>query len=302
MSLIESNNVHVVGIPFSGGQPKGGVDAGPAALRAAGVVASVESLGWKVVSDQDVPVPTPVQTTVEKLKNPHWVGDVCRGVYEKVYERVKGGEACLNIGGDHSIAAGSIAAVLKRRPDAFIVWVDAHADINTPATTESGNLHGMPVAFLARLAGDVPGFEWMRDVPKLRPDRLVYVGLRDVDEGEKVLLKDHNIKHYYSHNVARQGIAEVTKEILELTAGLPIHISFDIDALDPTHAPATGTPVHEGLTLEDGKHLCSKLAATGRVVSIDLVEVNPSLSDADGARVTDESAIEIIKAALTRKV
>jgi len=159
----------------------------------------------------------------------------------------------------------------------------------------------MPVAFLAKLAGDVEGFEWLKDVPALRPERLIYFGLRDVDEGEKVLLKEHNIRHYNAHDIHRRGAAAITEEILEATQGLSIHISFDIDALDPEHAPATGTPVKDGVTLEDGKYLCQKLAATGRVISADLVEVNPSLSDSTGAHVTHASALEIVKCALGRR-
>jgi arginase len=261
----------------------------------------VENLGWKVAHDEDVVVATRTPTNINKLKDPHWVGAVCKEVHDRVYERAKRGDLLLTLGGDHSIATGSISAILRAHPETYVIWVDAHADINTPETTGSGNLHGMPVAFLAKLAGDVEGFEWLREIPALRLDRIFYVGLRDVDEGEKELLKKHGIKHFWSREVSDKGIAAVTTEVLEAVKGLPIHISFDIDALDPVHAPATGTPVHDGITLDDGIYLCQKLADTGRVVSMDLVEVNPLLSDAAGADITHKSGLELVNNALRRK-
>jgi len=301
MNRVPNNHISIVGIPFSGGQPKGGVDLGPAALRESGILSAVTQLGWKIVDDGDVQIIPKVNSRVNKLKDPHWVGAVCKQVAVYVEDRVKAGEMVLTLGGDHSIATGSIAAVLSKRPDTLVVWVDAHADINTPDSTDSGNIHGMPVAFLAKIAGEVPGFEWLKDKPLLTPARIVYIGLRDVDDGEKVLLRDLNIKHYWSSDVARLGITTVMDEIIAYSKDLPIHISFDIDALDPNYAPATGTPVRDGITLADGKHICERIAATGRLVSMDMVEVNPTLSDHDGAGVTHESAIQLVKAALQRR-
>lgn len=295
---VKNNNISIVGVPFNGGQPKVGVDLGPTQLRQAGIIPAIQNAGWNVVHDKDTRIPPKIPTMVNKLQNPHWVGEVCHVAYEHVKERMNEKEMTLVIGGDHSIAAGSIAAALSVNPDVFIIWVDAHTDINTPESTGSGNLHGMPVAFLAKLAGDVPGFEWMKDVPRLRLDRIAYIGLRDVDNGEVKILQEHNIKHYWADDVKRIGISAVMDEILAYSKDCPIHISFDIDALDPNFAPATGTPVHDGITLDDGKHICERVAATGRLVSMDLVEVNPSLSDEHGANKTDASAIELAKAAL----
>jgi len=291
----------VIGVPFHGGQPKEGVDLGPSVLREAGVVDVVKNLGWEVVYDADVPIPPRTETQVNKLKDPLWVGGVCKDVYNSVHARAKNGDLCLVLGGDHSIAIGSIGAMLTAHPDLCVIWVDAHADINTPDTTDSGNLHGMPVAFLAKLTGEVPGFEWLHDIRPLPLDRLVYIGLRDVDEGEKVLLKKYNIKHYTSDDVARVGIAAVMEEVVAYVKDSSIHISFDIDALDPNFAPATGTPVPDGMTLQDGKYICEKLAATGKVVSMDVVEVNPKLSDSTGAGITHDSAVQLVKTALGRR-
>lgn len=300
-TLVPNNNISLVGVPFSGGQPRGGVDEGPASLREAGIASIIKEAGWNVVHDSDVAIAPKTITTVNKLKNPHWVGTVCKSVHDLVYDRVKGGEMALVLGGDHSIACGSIGAVLHARPETFVIWVDAHADINTPETTDTGNLHGMPVAFLGKLAGNVPGFEWMADLPTLQvSSKLAYIGLRDVDEGEKEILKNLNIKHYWAEDVRRIGINTVMDEILAFSKDAPIHISFDIDALDPNFAPATGTPVVDGITLADGKHVCERVAATNRLVSMDLVEVNPSLSDADGATTTGNSSLELVQSVLRR--
>jgi len=292
-------DISVIGVPFSGGQPRGGVDLGPKAMRDAGLKGLITASGWNVVGDEDIKIREKSHTNLTKLKEPLWVGNVCEDLALKVHHTMQSGAFCLTLGGDHSIAAGSIAGVLKNNPDTFVVWVDAHADINTPETTDSGNLHGMPVAFLAKIAGTVPGFEYLANFPTLRSDRLLYVGLRDVDAGEKIILQERNIRQYSAHDVAKRGIASITEEVLEATKGCPIHISFDIDALDPSHAPATGTPVRDGMTLDDGKHLCQKLAATGRVMSMDMVEVNPSLGGTkEAVDVTVKSALELITTTL----
>jgi len=298
MSSPAALNLSLIGVPFSGGQPRGGVDLGPGAMREGGLKSLIEASGWNIVCDEDIKIRERSFANLNKLKEPVWVGNVCEDLAVKVQHTMADGSFCLTLGGDHSIAAGSIAGVLKNNPDTFVVWVDAHADINTPETTDSGNLHGMPVAFLAKIAGTVQGFEYLQNFPTLRPDRILYVGLRDVDLGEKDILQEKNIRQYSAQDVATRGIAAITEEILEVVKGFPIHISFDIDALDPAHAPATGTPVSGGMTLDDGKHLCQKLAATGRVTSMDMVEVNPSLGDKEAAAITVKSALDLIKATL----
>ncbi|KAF9997465.1 Arginase, catabolizes arginine to ornithine and urea [Modicella reniformis] len=165
-------------------------------------------------------------------------------------------------------------------PDTGLIWVDAHADINTPETTESGNIHGCPVSFLLGIAGQIPEFSWVK--PCLRPERLVYIGLRDVDHAEKKILRDHGIKVFSMHEVDKYGIAKVVEMAVEhVSPGRtrPIHLSFDVDALDPSVAPSTGTPVRGGLTFREGHYICEAIYETGCLVSMDLMEVNPSLED-----------------------
>jgi arginase len=137
-----------------------------------------------------------------------------------------------------------LISIPRAYPDACVIWIDAHADINTPETTESGNIHGMPVSFLLGIAGDIPEFSWVK--PVLKPNRLVYIGLRDLDSGEKRILKQHGIKAFSMHEVDKWGIGKVVEMALDAVnpnRDLPIHLSFDVDALDPSVAPSTGTPV-----------------------------------------------------------
>jgi len=293
-----------VGVPFSGGQPKGGVDQGPFALRDAGLLSAIQSLGLKVTHNEDIVIPSFEPSEISNAKQAKWVGNVCQRVAGVVEKRRKEGDFVLTLGGDHSIAVGSISGILSAHPDVFVVWVDAHADINTPGTSNSGNMHGMPVAFLAGLVGgSITGFEWRTDdgsYPCLDLNNIVYIGLRDVDPGEKALLKEHHVKAFFMEDVERLSIAEIMKQTVDASKGKPIHISFDIDALDPSHAPATGTPVHGGLSLHEGRYICEIIAQTGQLVSMDMVEVNPSLSDKSGSIVTVNSALSLIECTLRK--
>lgn len=174
---------------------------------------------------------------------------------------------------------GTISGVMRAHPDAVVVWVDAHGDINTPETSTSGNIHGMPVSFLLGIAGELPKvesgpqpFSWVK--PVLRPDRLVYIGLRDVDDGEKKILREHNIRAYSMHEVDKYGIGRVVELALAHVnpdGTRPIHLSFDVDALDPTVAPSTGTPVRGGLTFREGHYICEAIAETGLLVGLDIM-------------------------------
>jgi len=309
MGFISDKSVSIIGAPFNGGQQKKGVDLAPAYLRDAGLTSAIQALGWKVSYDKDVvvdPSPIPDGASVPispKARNSEWVGAVCQRLHDEVYSRAKMNDFCLTIGGDHSIAIGSISAILRARPDTCIVWVDAHADINTPETSPSGNFHGMPVSMLMGLVKDIPGFEW--HTPLLNGDRLAYVGLRDVDEGERALLRQYGIAAYSMSDVDRHGIAWVMDQVMARinpNRDRPVHISFDIDGLDPSVAPATGTPVPGGLTFREGRYICETLAQDCMVSSIDIVEVNPALSDPSKAKDTAVTAMQLIQAALGRRL
>jgi len=170
------------------------------------------------------------------------VGECNRIIAEKWIEVAKDDtKFILLIGGDHSIGLGSVAAAIKTNPDVVIIWVDAHADLNTPLTSLSGDYHGMPLGFAMRLEGtDGPYFEWMKNYPALKPENLVYIGLRDVEEVERNLLKELNIKSYNMSDIDRMGIGRVMKEVVKYVDDRPMHVSYDIDACDPFFAGATG--------------------------------------------------------------
>ncbi|XP_078504985.1 arginase-1 [Lissotriton helveticus] len=274
--------VGFIGAPFSKGQPRGGVEAGPKSLREAKLIERLRKLGNDVKDYGDLHFDD-VENDVpfENVKNPRTVGLANEKLAKTVTEVKRNGRICLTVGGDHSLAVGTIAGHAKVHPDLCVVWVDAHSDINTPCTSQSGNLHGQPVAFLIKelkdQMPDVPGFSWVK--PCLSAKDIVYIGLRDVDPGEHCILKTLGIKYYSMTEVDELKIGKVMEETLEYLLGntsRPIHLSFDVDGLDPSVAPATGTPVQGGLTYREGLYITEQLHRTGLLSAVDIMEVNPS--------------------------
>lgn len=239
------------------------------------------------------------------MKNPRAVSAVTQKLSSQVYEHAREGRFVLTLGGDHSIAIGTVSGTAKAirerlGRDMAVIWVDAHADINTPETSDSGNIHGMPVAFLTGLATDEADkpFGWIAEDQKISTAKLVYIGLRDVDRGEKKILRDHNIKAFSMHDIDRHGIGKVMDMALGwIGRDTPIHLSFDVDALDPMWAPSTGTPVRGGLTLREGDFIAESVHETGNLVALDLVEVNPSL-EKEGVSETVRAGVSIVRCAL----
>ncbi|VFV30746.1 arginase-mitochondrial [Lynx pardinus] len=199
-----------------------------------------------------------------------------------------------------SLAIGTISGHARHCPDLCVIWVDAHADINTPLTTSSGNLHGQPVSFLLRELQDkvpqLPGFSWIK--PCISSPSIVYIGLRDVDPPEHFILKNYDIQYFSMRDIDRLGIQKVMEQTFDLLIGKrqrPIHLSFDIDAFDPTLAPATGTPVVGGLTYREGMYITEEIHNTGLLSALDLVEVNPQLAASeDEAKATAGLAVDVI--------
>jgi arginase len=239
------------------------------------------------------------------MKKPRAVSAVTQALSQQVYDHAKEGRFVLTLGGDHSIAIGTISGTAKAirerlGRDMAVIWVDAHADINTPETSDSGNIHGMPVAFLTGLASDKPDapFGWITDEHRVSVKKIVYIGLRDVDRGEKKILRENGIKAFSMHDIDRHGIGKVMDMALGwIGSDTPIHLSFDIDALDPRFAPSTGTAVRGGLTLREGDFIAECVHETGSLVALDLVEVNPSLEE-EGAAETVRSGVSIVRCAL----
>lgn len=239
------------------------------------------------------------------MLKPRAVSAVTQQLSRQVFEHARAGRLVLTLGGDHSIAIGTISGVAQATRerlgrDLAVIWVDAHADINTPETSDSGNIHGMPVAFLTGLATDTADapFGWITPEQRISPAKLVYIGLRDVDRGEKAILREHGIKAFSMHDIDRHGIGRVMDMALGwIGRDTPIHLSFDIDALDPQWAPSTGTAVRGGLTLREGDFIAECVAQTGSLVALDLVEVNPSLEQ-QGAAETVRAGVSIVRCAL----
>ncbi|KAG0147502.1 hypothetical protein CROQUDRAFT_715043 [Cronartium quercuum f. sp. fusiforme G11] len=302
--LKHPRTVAVIPCPFSGGQPRAGVDKGPKELLAAGLLEGLQSLGYSTVLDE-LKLPTSaagLDAPVGILKNSRLVSEANQELTKLVSKHAGLGQLVLTLGGDHSLAIGTVSGTLETYPEACLIWIDAHADINTPQSTTSGNLHGCPLSFMLssiHAGKDLEPFTWIK--PCLDPARLVYIGLRDVDEGERKILKEHKIRCFSMHDVDRHGIGKVMEMALEaVNSGLkrPIHLSFDVDALDPTVAPSTGTPVRGGLTFREGHYICETIYETGCLVSMDLMEVNPNLKSASDVTQTLSVGQSLIRSAL----
>ncbi|KAK7502699.1 hypothetical protein BaRGS_00005949 [Batillaria attramentaria] len=265
--------VGVVGIPFSLGQ-----------------VTDYGDLNLEAVAD-DKPW--------NKVKNPRSVGLANKKVAEMVAKITKNRQIALTLGGDHSVAIGSIYGHAQSCPNLVVVWVDAHADLNTPLSSPSGNIHGMPLSFvikeMKKYTTALPGFEWVQ--PCLSAKDLVFIGLRDVDEAERAFINELGIQCYSMQEVDKYGIQNVMERALRTidpNGVRPIHLSFDVDALDPAYAPATGTPVHGGLTRREAYYIAEEIAGTGRLSCLDTVEVNPLLSTDEGRQVTINSTVDVV--------
>jgi arginase len=304
------SDLGVVAVGFSGGPCKPRVDAAPTALVQAGLLDQIrDELGYNLYGDKDVKDYNELKPASDDphrgMKNPRAVSAVTQSLSSQVYNQAREGRFVLTLGGDHSIAIGTVSGTAKAIRERLgkeiaVVWVDAHADINTPETSDSGNIHGMPVAFVTGLAKekDKSMFGWLEQSHMLSVSKLVYIGLRDVDRGEKKILREHSIKAFSMHDIDREGIGRVMEKVLAyIGSDTPIHLSFDVDALDPEWAPSTGTPVRGGLTLREGDYIAECVHESGQLIAMDLVEVNPSLEVA-GASETVRAGVSLVRCAL----
>jgi len=314
--LMEPKTVAVIGAPVALGQNLQGVDRAPEFLRKAGLQQSIKELGWGYEDNGDLwpELLKSENEAVGGVKYAREVGLACRHLEDKVAKLAQAGQFVLTLGGDHSIALGTISGVLRARPEATVIWVDAHGDFNTPETSPSGHIHGMPLAGLMGYfkPGSLPGFEWLK--PSLTPDRVALVGVRSVDRAERELLRKSGIKVFTMLEIDRYGIGVVMEMALEATnpeRNRPIHLSLDIDGLDPNIAPSTGTKARGGLTYREGHYICETLAETGLLGSMDLVEINPQIShlfDGTGMSNTEqmnatvELGIELVASALGKRI
>lgn len=218
------------------------------------------------------------------VKNTSLVNECNKLIFAACTKARKEGRLPIAVGGDHSIGTATVAAALEANPETCVLWVDAHADINSPVTTELGNLHGCPVLFLMGIDKDSypPEFCWIP--ANLKNNKIAYIGLRDVDAGEKKILRDNNIPAFSMYHIDKYGIGKVLEMALdEINPDRehPIHLSYDVDAIDPSFVPATGTRVEGGLTLREGLFIAEEVAHSGLLGSLDIVETNPLLAEND---------------------
>lgn len=298
--------VHIIGVPLDLGGGRRGVDMGPSAVRIAGLGDQISALGHTVVDCGDLPAPIPeTQHAVDPTKKyVQEIARVCQMLYEVATRALDDRALPLVLGGDHSVAAGSVAAsadFIRRTSNKplGLIWVDAHGDMNTPQTSPSGNVHGMP---LAALLGQEPiELASIGSIPSVRPEHTVLVGIRNLDEKEKGKIRASGVHVFTMKDIDREGIAVVAERALDIaSAGTGgIHVSFDLDACDPTFAPGVGTPVKGGLDYREAHMVMELVADSQRLIALDLVEVNPTL---DLRNTTAEFAAELALSALGKRI
>lgn len=295
-------NVDIIGTQMDFGASKRGVAMGPMAIRYGGLCEGLERLGYSVSDLGDI-IPPLQGETRENMRNWGQVIDVNRRLYHAVTEILARGHFPVVLGGDHSIAAGSISAVSKYCEDlggVGVIWIDAHGDWNNEETTRSGNMHGMP---FSAVCGYGPGcmVDFGQGPAYADTSKCVQIGGRDIDDLERERMKQAGITVYPINQIDKMGIGAVIQQAIEIagqgTAG--IHLSFDVDAITPEAAPGTGTVVHSGLTVREAFLTMEMLADSGKLLSLDMVEVNPILDERNKTAIL---ASELIQSALGKVV
>lgn len=297
-------HIDIIGVPLDLGAGRRGVDMGPSAIRYAGLAGELDALGHTVRDLGNVPVPQAETCAVGDLRLKYLdpIVGVQQRLAETVSDSVGAGHACLVLGGDHSIALGSVSGAARHRR-LGLVWIDTHGDFNTHETTPSGNIHGMALAALCgygdeRLLtlGGAVGRE-----PKVSPHNVALIGTRDLDPGERGLMREAGVSVHSMEAIDRYGIGEVVRRAIAVasTGTDGIYVSLDLDVLDPTHAPGVGTPSPGGLTYREANLAVEMLAETGRLVGLDLVEVNPIL---DQVNTTGRLAVQLALSAFGKRV
>lgn len=298
--------VHIIGVSLDLGGNRRGVDMGPSALRIAGLGERLTALGMTVVDEGDLVAPIPEIKSVgdPRKKYIEEIARLCTTLYRTSLAAIDRGGFPLVLGGDHSLAAGSVAATAEhaRRGGGRIglIWVDAHGDMNTPATSGSGNVHGMPLAALlgpepAELS-QIGGFS-----PKVAPEHTVLIGIRNLDDREKEIVRSAGVRVFTMKDIDRSGIATVIEQALAAAGSgtTGVHVSFDLDVCDPTIAPGVGTPVKGGLDYREAHMMMEIVADSGLLRGLDLVEVNPILDDRN---ITAVLGTELASSALGQKI
>jgi arginase len=307
VQALPPRQIRILGVPLDLGQSRRGVDMGPSAVRVAGLQARLEALGHVVTDGGNVPVAI-AETRAEGEPNAKYINEIsetCERVAGIVVQTLEEGTTPLLLGGDHSVAAGSVSGLAefyrRRNQKVGLLWIDAHSDINTPETSPSGNVHGMPLAALLGLGPELLSgiFDWQ---PKIDPQNTVLIGVRDIDATEKENIRRAGISEVYTmRDIDERGMRTVMEEALRAagrgTAGY--HVSLDMDWIDPEDAPGVGTPVRGGATYREAHLAMEILADHGRLLSFEVAEVNPVIDEHNR---TAELAVELICSAFGKKI
>lgn len=306
---LSTKAVGIIGVPFDKGAGKRGANNGPKALRDAGLIDEIKGISANIdvkdYGDVHYELMKSNGRKINNLKELEHVAACNKALADKIEEIRSDKRMPIALGGDHSLAFGSISGILRntRADNLCVLWVDAHLDLNTNTTSPSGNMHGMPVSLLVKELRPkwptIPELEWCR--AELSLSNFCWIGLRSIDYFERVMMEENGINYFDMRDIEKMGIEKVIQRALETlnpSGEKKLHVSFDIDALDPLYPNSTGTPVMGGLTLREGVFIMEEAYNTGALSSIDLVEVNPCLGDARDVKTTVNSAKLIIQAAV----
>ncbi|SGV61277.1 Arginase [Staphylococcus aureus] len=293
--MTKTKAIDIIGAPSTFGQRKLGVDLGPTAIRYAGLISRLKQLDLDVYDKGDIKVPA---VNIEKfhseqkgLRNYDEIIDVNQKLNKEVSASIENNRFPLVLGGDHSIAVGSVSAISKHYNNLGVIWYDAHGDLNIPEESPSGNIHGMPLRILT---GEGPKELLELNSNVIKPENIVLIGMRDLDKGERQFIKGHNIKTFTMSDIDKLGIKEVIENTIEYLKSRNVdgvHLSLDVDALDPLETPGTGTRVLGGLSYRESHFALELLHQSHLISSMDLVEVNPLF---DSNNHTAEQAVSLV--------
>jgi arginase len=299
---MRKRTVRIIGVPIDLGADRRGVDMGPSAIRYAGLHKRLKKLGWNVedAGNVDVPIAETREIKDKRLKYLPEIVEVNQRLYQAVAKAIEEGAVPLIIGGDHSLGIGSLAGCAASGKRFGVIWFDTHGDYNSIETTNSGNIHGMPLAIAngigAKELTEVGGNE-----RKIKEENTVIIGARDFDDDERELIRQSKITVFTMNDIDRLGMEEVVRRGIEIaTQGTDgVHISFDLDVIDPTEAPGVGTPVPGGMTYREAHLAMEMIADCACLLSMDVVEVNPIL---DIHNKTAELAVGLIGSAFGERI
>lgn len=274
-------NISIIGVPMDLGQNRRGVDMGPSAIRYAGVVERLQELGHSVDDVGDIAIGRRETSQNTNLRNLEEVVAANTILANRVHDIIGEGNFPIVLGGDHSIAIGTLAGLADRYENLGVIWYDAHADLNTAETSPTGNIHGMPLAVSIGL-----GHEELVNIrdfaPKIKPENVVIIGARSVDPGERELIKEKGIKVFSMHEIDKLGMSEVMTQAIQYFVDRKVdgvHLSLDLDGLDPLYTPGVGTPVAGGISYRESHLAMEMLYASNMITSAEFVEVNPILDE-----------------------